>query len=729
MTKEDATPLEQRALEAYAALTERCRVDEHGFTWFDDRATWAEGAGHGEQLAAHLYTHFYTSGRAVRRATHREVTRDLQPHYDRLAGDDRGWFDGWQITARHPTTVRITDGSIHLSIAPEDVRAATTATQISGHDADAPTADDGPHQVRLPVLRRRMSPGFCVAAATRPAPAEGLVRIYVSIDAAGAPALLAAFLRHQRDLPDVQAKVLSSTSSFDRLDSFVAYLHPSRLTAITALLTEVVRDQAAHLRDASPSLTGVLTPGIALAVEPTGGGSFGTTVCRVLADALVAGDPATIPAALHAAGVRDVEVPTALAASARTWHQAARPSRGPTDGARRDHRISIGEQADDDTPDGLAMARDIADILTATALTVGDEATWLWHPPPLPVGPTTALATVGPDHYGGTAGIGSFLLRMAQVTHSDQHREIGRRALRHTAARLDDGWRHHGMYTGSAGAALALLQAGGEAVGDDAVEHAVVALLEAATPQSGEDNPDLLSGVAGTLLALLRARTFIDDPALSACTVTLRDRLMTMVDADTGGWPGEDGTALTGFSHGAAGVAYVLHQWLETTPDPDAEWLLTRTMAFEDAHFDAAVGNWVDRRPWFADVDDGPRFAQFWCHGSPGIVLARQAIGGDLPPGVDVATMVDTVLTEHGANELGMCHGLTGLVDIADHLTGPNDSRRSALLRRLHARGPVAGWTESRRATLRPGLLLGLAGVGDHLLRAVTADGASPLLP
>lgn len=722
MTAASTMTLEQRTVEAYAVLTRRCDVDAQGFTWFDDRAVWHDGVDRVEQLAAHLYQHFYTPGRAIRRATRPQLTRDLQPQYDRIVGESRAWCDGWKVVARRTDAVRITNGAVQLTITPEDVRTVEEERANGG-------ANGVRHQVRLPVLRRRMSPGFCVAAAPRPTPAADLVRIYLSIDAVGAPELLAAFLQHQRALPEVQAKVLSSRSSFDRLDSFVIYLPASRLTAITALLTEVVRDLGGHLRDASPSLTGALAPGIALAAEPTDGGSFGTSVCRVLADALVAGDPTLIPPALHALALRDVAVPPALLASAATWVHVG-PSRSLREGRVRGQRAAPADRDAAAVPtDARALVRDIAEVLTTTAITVGDEAMWLWHPPPLPVGPITALATVGPDQYGGTAGIGAFLLAAAEFTGSEQYREVGRMALRHTAARLASGWRRHGAYTGSAGAALVLLRAGSSVVGEDGFEHAVRALLDSGGSMPGEGSPDLLGGVAGTLLMVLRAAELLDEPALVPRAAQLRDRLVTMADGGAGGWPGEDGIALTGFSHGAAGVAYVLHHWLQTTDDSDVRRLLAETVRYEDSHFDAAAANWADLRPLVTSSDDRPRYAQVWCHGSPGIVLARHATGVEVPRSVDVVGRVDALVQEQDAPDPCLCHGLTGLVDITDALAGRSGTRHAALLRQLQRRGSVATWAESRRDTLRPGLMTGLAGIGDHLLRSVTCDTRSPLLP
>ena len=321
------------------------------------------------------------------------------------------------------------------------------------------------------------------------------------------------------------------------------------------------------------------------------------------------------------------------------------------------------------------------------------------------------------------------MLAAAQASGCERFQEVGRRALRHTAARLALGWRHHGAYTGSAPAALALIQAGADVVGADAIDQALSVLLEASTPMPGEDNPDLLSGVAGTLLTILRAQPLVEDPALFACAVALRDRLVTMADRDTGGWPTGEGQALTGFSHGAAGIAYVLSHWLLVASDAEVDELHTRTLAFEDSHFDQTANNWADLRPFASSGDDGPRFAQFWCHGSPGIVLARHATGAALPQPVDVAGAVEAALNESGAHDPGLCHGLTGLVDIANAVAGPSDQRHRALLQRLQERGPVAMWTESQPDTLQPGLMLGLAGIGDHLLRTIAGSTSTPLLP
>lgn len=696
--------LEQRALAAYATLAGQCRIGEVGFHWFGEPVAWVdpELAGRAEQLAGHLYVHFYTRGSAVRHAAQSPVTRDLQPRYDRSAAAEHDWFDGWQVTAWQPTGARITDGRIVLSVAPEDLR-----------------PDDrelGPHQVRLPVIRRRSAPGFCLVPAVREPPGPGLVRLYVSVDAAGAPALFDTFLRHRRALPDVQAKVLSSSGGFDRLDSFVAYLPEARLGDAVGFVTDLVRNHTRTLRPVSPALTLPVTPGIALAPEPATGGSFGTAVCGVLADALLADDAGRIPAALEAAGLRDVPVPEAWG-TALARHLSILPAGNGTG--------PVGAPA----PDAGALVGEVADVLAATALNVGAEATWLWHPPPTPVGPQTALATVGPDRYGGSAGIGDFLVQAARHTGSERHLDVGVRALRHTAGRLAAGWRRHGAYTGSADAALMVLRAGAEVLGDRAVDAARSALLDVAPGAPGWELPELLGGVAGTLLTVLRARHLLDDPALATCASQLRDRLVGFVDERTGGWPSQDGIALTGFSHGAAGVAYALHHWLATTSDPDVEVLLTRTLAFEDGHFDPDADNWHDLRPWFTDGDGAARFASVWCHGFPGIALARRAIGADLPRRQEVSGELDRILGEDGVADPGLCHGLTGLADLADHLGGVSPRRHARLLSRLRERGPVTIWPESRRDTLRPGLMLGLAGIGDYLLRASSGAGRSPLLP
>ena len=74
-----------------------------------------------------------------------------------------------------------------------------------------------------------------------------------------------------------------------RADATVAYLTSGTVHRRAAALAGVARSQAAHARPAAPPLTLRVVPGLAAAVDPGGGESFGEHRCRLVAEAVVAG--------------------------------------------------------------------------------------------------------------------------------------------------------------------------------------------------------------------------------------------------------------------------------------------------------------------------------------------------------------------------------------------------------------------------------------------------------
>jgi lantibiotic biosynthesis protein len=153
--------------------------------------------------------------------------------------------------------------------------------------------------------------------------------------------------------------------------------------------------------------------------------------------------------------------------------------------------------------------------------------------------------------------------------------------------------------------------------------------------------------------------------------------------------------------------------------------------AFEDALFDPVNGNWPDLR---RDLER-PTFARSWCHGAPGIALARLKAG-----------MLDQELRENYhtrarfaiATTLGaieenlvpawsdatLCHGLAGLGEIVWiaglMLDDPTYRDRAldlgrALINRHSASEEWPSGVPSRGPN--PSLMLGIAGIGYWLLR------------
>jgi lantibiotic modifying enzyme len=131
-------------------------------------------------------------------------------------------------------------------------------------------------------------------------------------------------------------------------------------------------------------------------------------------------------------------------------------------------------------------------------------------------------------------------------------------------------------------------------------------------------------------------------------------------------------------------MAWALLELAHRTGREDLRRAGRAAFAYEDSLFDSERGNWPDLR---ADgkTGDAPRFPVAWCHGAPGIALARlRAVAAD-----------------------------------PDHAGEPawRDGARAALGQLVERRGPWPSGTPSGGPN--PSLMLGTSGLGTCLLRAL----------
>src|SRR5438270_801706 len=81
---------------------------------------------------------------------------------------------------------------------------------------------------------------------------------------------------------------------------------------------------------------------------------------------------------------------------------------------------------------------------------------------------------------------------------------------------------------------------------------------------------------------------------------------------------------LTGFSHGTAGISWALLELAAKTGEQRFQAAALSGIAYERALFSASAGNWPDLRVPDTDANPEPGvFPVAWCHGAPGIGLAR----------------------------------------------------------------------------------------------------------
>lgn len=340
----------------------------------------------------------------------------------------------------------------------------------------------------------------------------------------------------------------------------------------------------------------------------------------------------------------------------------------------------------------------------------------------VPPTPRFQYAVLGEGLYDGNAGIALFLA--ALDAHLGGRSEYGKAAARALAPVRDAIDAHPPASIGATGAgglvyALARVS---RLLGDDEwLDVARRAALHITPDAAAADTRyDVMFGSAGAILGLLTLYREGDADALDRAMRCGR-HLIGAREPSTGAWRTIAREPIPGFSHGQAGIALALLRLAEASGDDSFAHAALEACAHEDTLFDAARRNW-------------PPYRVAWCHGAPGIVLARLSapprwrdalVGSNAVTEMALAATIDAEIlnTDH------VCCGTLGRSDILldaarvldrQGLADAAASITSGVLARADSRGGFALHPGLPAGSAHPGLFQGLAGVGYHLLRLAT---------
>jgi len=247
---------------------------------------------------------------------------------------------------------------------------------------------------------------------------------------------------------------------------------------------------------------------------------------------------------------------------------------------------------------------------------------------------------------------------------------------------------------------------------------------------------DVTGGVAGLIGPLLLAGTKHAHEIAILCG----DRLLAL-QLEGGGWPQSVGSSagkrpLTGFSHGAAGMAAALGRLAQVTAESRFAEAALRAIAYERLVFDGARGNWPD----FRGSPDLTSFMNTWCHGAPGILLGRHLL---MASGLGDPTMreeMDTArsssiealaeITGQAICPAHLCCGVFGLTSLLRFdaqaselpLAAEVVQAESALISQAKTAGGYVFFSMDSGSLNLPGLYTGKAGVALALLEAATGE-------
>jgi type 2 lantibiotic biosynthesis protein LanM len=344
---------------------------------------------------------------------------------------------------------------------------------------------------------------------------------------------------------------------------------------------------------------------------------------------------------------------------------------------------------------------------------------------------------LGVDLYDGLPGVALFLAHLGALTGEPRYTDLAEAALGALRRQVGGGPSVLGAiggFNGWGGVIYTYAHLGAlwerPALWDEAE-----AAVERLAPLLGRDEQcDVIGGAAGCLGGLFSLYRCTPSPGTLAAAVRGGDRLLARAQPMRQGigWAtGAAGTPpLTGFAHGAAGIAWALGELAALTGAERFRRAASEAIAYERSLFSPEAGNWPDLRDRAAPEQPAngraSRFMTAWCHGAPGIGLARlRALRhrDDANARAEIDAALRTTLAGGFGGNHSLCHGDLGnlelLLQAAETLGEP---RWRAEVDRLAAAALEGierdGWRCANPLGVEsPGLMTGLAGIGYGLLR------------
>ncbi len=396
----------------------------------------------------------------------------------------------------------------------------------------------------------------------------------------------------------------------------------------------------------------------------------------------------------------------------------------------------------------ITAARSVGDRLCQLALHGKESVGWLgvdammdreWY-----------LLPAATDLYSGMPGIALFLAYLGTLTGEEQYTTLARAALASTRPQMK--WQKErpelasiGAFNGL-GSYIYLLSHLGALWHEPALyqeAEEIVKLLPAAIPQ--DEMLDAVGGSAGCIAALLSLFAVAPSEATLEAAIVCGDHLIARAKPQHSGvgWSTKlEETPLTGFAHGNAGIALNLLRLAAVSGEERFRQTALAAMEYERSFFSPERRNWPDLRKEFRPRATGEQqednsYMVAWCHGAPGIGLARVAsleYMDDKTLLAEIEAAIQTTLAHgFGVNHC-LCHGDIGNLEFVlaatklpsfSHYEKQVQGLTSSILESIEREGRVTGVPLGVET---PGLMIGIAGTGYGLLRAASFEQTPSIL-
>ena len=246
---------------------------------------------------------------------------------------------------------------------------------------------------------------------------------------------------------------------------------------------------------------------------------------------------------------------------------------------------------------------------------------------------------------------------------------------------------------------------------------------------------DIEGGCAGAILALTALYRHSGDPLLLDQAKNCGQHLLAQHQQtpDGWGWLNYDGLMLAGLAHGAGGIALAFLRLYKQCSEQHYLDAAIEAIRYEDNLFCTARGNWpVLTKNAETGVVDSSISMMTWCHGAPGIALARlealelgqyETQNLRFETAVELTQNCDLTMVDHlCCGNLGRADSLLtlGLILDRQELTMQARLIANGVIRRMREQGHFRLQANSTQgAYFNPGFFRGLSGIGYTLLRMI----------
>ncbi len=384
----------------------------------------------------------------------------------------------------------------------------------------------------------------------------------------------------------------------------------------------------------------------------------------------------------------------------------------------------------------FSAAEKVGRRLESLALKSQDKAHWVGLTPITQN--HNAVVSLGSDLYSGLPGIILFLAHLGNLTDEPRYTRLAKAGFNSWQEQIDQNRSSLtpvGAYNGWGGMIYTLANLSNLWQAPSLLEEAVD-IVQLLPPLIEKDTTfDVVGGAAGCIVSLATLYKLLPDAKIVDVLTQCGEHLLkTAQPMQPGlGWLSKKMTSrqpLTGMSHGGAGIAWALFELANLTGENRFYEAAIEAIRYERSLYSPEAQNWFDLRensiPSAGTSGESHKCTVAWCHGAPGIGLARLL---SLPYFEDqeVLAEIQTALHTTRAQGFGMshclCHGDLGNLELfllAKDVIGDSNWDEfiahlvPAILDSFEDHGWLCGnplWVEE------PGLMTGLAGIGYQLLR------------